>query len=169
VAEVVGAAPHRPERAQPRGVPERQRLEAGVDRLGALQMQDGRGRPIVVAGRIELGDGADDADLARRLQRQQPAGRPGGERRGIGMSDGRRQLYLQHAVIARDRNPAIVGRGGEDREDGPAHSPGTHPREIEIPPAPPGRDQVVVLLGEGIVVTIEYGDHGSNLASAART
>src|SRR5579884_1723941 len=40
VAERVRPAPHGAERAQPGGVPQLQRLERRIDRLGALEVQD---------------------------------------------------------------------------------------------------------------------------------
>src|ERR1700729_404224 len=54
VREVVRAAPHRTQRSQPRRVPEIERLERCIDRLGTLEMEHRRGGTVTVVGLIEV-------------------------------------------------------------------------------------------------------------------
>ena len=88
-AKALGRLHTGPERAQPRGVPQLERLERRVDRLGALEMQDPDRRPVVVAGRVEVGGGPGEADMAVALEREQPAGRGCGVGRRDRWSTGR--------------------------------------------------------------------------------
>ena len=130
VPERVGAAPDRAERAQPGRVPDLERVEVGVDRLGALHVEDHAERVAGQAG-VEVGDVAHEPDRAVR-RAQQPhearaeradrasgllpghAGRvrdlPAARGAGDPIAAGRRQ----HGEQAR-RQPARTRRGHRDR------------------------------------------------------
>jgi hypothetical protein len=54
-------------------MPELERLEVDVDRLGALQVDDRRENTIAQR-RVEVGAAARDAQVARALEREQPPG-----------------------------------------------------------------------------------------------
>jgi hypothetical protein len=90
VAEGVRPAPDRAQRSHAGGMPGVERRQARIDRLGALQMQhDGQG-PVGVAAvqRGAVGDHRDGA-VARGRQPVRAADRAGGERRRLGVIDGR--------------------------------------------------------------------------------
>jgi hypothetical protein len=143
VRERVRAAPDEPERAQAGRVPDLERIEVGVDRLRALEVEHDAERLAGQAG-VEVGGVADEPDRAVRgfEQPEQPraerADRAGGllpvDRRGVGdlVAAGRtldvpvagRRQHGEHArgeparAGARDRD-----RGGllvEDRRVGRA-------------------------------------------------
>ena len=109
MTEDVGAAPHRPQRTQPGGIPMVERLELGVDRLGALDVQDRGGRPF--------GVGTDGVEIGTRRarsgpRRPAPARRAGPRQRrrarGVGCAIGCAARVLTHTVVALDRVPLEI-------------------------------------------------------------
>ena len=128
LGEPVRPAPDGTERPQPRLVPERERLELGVDRLRPLDVQDGRGRQrgIVVDG-IQVRHGAGDRDLAGELERGQPARGTGRDAGGpavikrIGQRLAPQPVRIGLGVVA---GKIAVGSIGEHRED---RRPGRRP------------------------------------------
>ena len=160
VAEGVGAAPDRAERAQPGGVPELQRLEIGVDRLGALEVQDrDRGRAALDA-RVEVGDRAGDHDLALRARARSRRPPPRSRARlpaswPTGSASGSDRPVGAEGCGA----PVLPGRRREDGEDPAAHPALAHPRQVEVAALAPAREVLVVLSRQCVVVTVEDGNH----------
>jgi hypothetical protein len=136
--------------------------DAGVDRLGALEVQDHRERALVATA-VQRGDvgGHYDRAVARRRQRVRPADRAGGE--------GRRLRVVDRAGIGHlPRRPVDdhLGRGRwcVDREQAagePARA-GTGKVEVALGQAGEevrGRAAVGLQLAERVVVTVEDGRH----------
>ena len=161
--EPVRPAPHRAERAQPRLVPERERLQLRVDRLGPLDVQHGRRRQrrIVVRG-VEVRGRAGDRDRARQLERGQPAGGAGRYPRRPAVLERIGQRLAPQAVLlgVRPRVREIAaGAVGEHREDRAPDAARAHPRKIEVAARLAGGELRVLIGGERIVVSIEHGPH----------
>ena len=159
MGEGVGTAPHQAERAQPGRVPGVERLEAGIDRLSALEVQDSGRWPLAVVGRVQIGDRARDPHLAGPLARQQPSCgrcRVGGR---LGLADRRREGDLGDAVGAFNQRPVVTRGGREDGEDRSAHAACAHPRKIEMAVRTAGRQAGVVVPGQRIIVAVKYRQH----------
>ena len=116
VGERVRPAPHRPQRAQARGVPELERLERGVDRLGALVVHDRR-EHAVLAGGVEVRDRADDPQVAVALEAEQPPGRLRRGGRGDLRPDRCGELDLHPAAAAVEVDALGARRRREQGED----------------------------------------------------
>ena len=149
--EVVGAAPDRAERAQAHRVPGGQRFEAGVDRLGALEVEDGDRRRALGERRVDVGDPARDGQLAGPLEREEaPRRGSASARRGL-VGDRLGERFGEDAAGASSTEPKTIvgvlpGRGGEHREDAAAHPARAHPRQVEVAVLAPGGEPRVVLL-----------------------
>ena len=117
VGKRVRPAPRRADRPQPERVQRRQQLEAGVDRLGALDVHDGDDflAELEVAGR------ARHAQRSRPLEREQLAdAREGVADREV-VLDGRLRLAVGRIA---------VGVRREDREEAAREPAGTGTREV---------------------------------------
>ncbi len=148
-------APHQAERAQAGRVPEVERLEPRIDRLGPLEVQHRDRRSVIAVRGVDVRDLARDAHVPGALERQQAPGDGGRVRGGLGVSDGRRELELEHAVGSRERLAAGALGGREDREDAAAHTAGAHPRQVEVPARTTVDDAVVIRARERVVVPVE--------------
>ena len=136
---------------------------AGVDRLGALQVQHRHRRPVVVgSSAIEIRDDRATRTKPVALERQQPP--RGGARVGGGhrVLHRRRGLELDHAVVTRHPDLARAPvRGREHREDRPADAAGAHPRQVEVAAVAPASEQRMVLARQRVVVPVENRHHGA--------
>ena len=157
VGERVAAAPDRSERAQAHRVPGLQRGQPRIDRLRALEMQDGDGWSLAAPGAIDVGDRARDADEVAAFQREQPPGRLGRVRRGHLAGDGVDLRELDDRAVALQVSDRLAARRGEDREDAAAQAAGAHPRQIEMAAVAPAGERGVVLAREHVVVPVEDG------------
>jgi len=129
-------------------------------------MQNGDRWSIAVARGVDVGNRTGNPQLAGSLQVQQSAGRPGGERRSVGMRHRRCGGDLQHPIVTLHRGPGIISGRGEHGEDSATHPAGPHPREIQMTPRATAGDQCVIRASECIVVTVEDRDHGCTLPVA---
>ena len=160
VGEVVGPAPDRSQRPQSRCVPQVERLELGVDRLGALEVQHRGRRAVPGFGRVEVCDRPRDRDVPAALEAREPAGSSRGVRRRLRMRNLRREFDRERPVRLRDGFPLVVLlRRREDREDCPSHASGLHPRDVEMAVFTSRGERLVALRGQRVVVSVEYGRH----------
>jgi hypothetical protein len=162
VGERVRAAPHRPERAQARRVPELERLQRRVDRLGALVVDDRR-EHAVRARRVEVGDRAHDPQVAVALEAEQPSGRLRRRRRGDLGPDRRRELDLHAAAVGVEVDVLGARRRREQGEDPARQAARAGAREVDVPAVAAGGEVGRVLAGDRVVVAVEDGDHAANV------
>ena len=111
-------------------------------------------------GGIEVGDGSRDPHLPGPLERQQPSCRRRGKGGRLGLADGFGQRDLDDIVGAGHEGPLIPRRRGEDGEDGGPHASLAHPGQVEMTTGTAGHEPGVILSGQRVVVTVEYGEHG---------
>ena len=143
VGERVRPAPRGADRAQPERVERGQQLEAGVDRLGALDVHDGEH----VLAELEVAGRARHPHRSRPLEREQLA--DAGERVGDGelVPDGRLRLAVGRIA---------VGVRREDREEAAREPAGAGAREVEVPFLRRVRERVVA--DQHVVVSVEDRD-----------
>ena len=120
VGERVRPAPRRADRAQPERVQRGQQLEAGVDRLGALDVHDGEDG----AAELEVAGRARHAHRSRPLEREQLADARERVADGEVVLDGRLRLAVGRIA---------VGVRREDREEAAREPAGAGAREVEVP------------------------------------
>jgi hypothetical protein len=138
-------------------VPEVERVEPRVDRLGALEVHDG-GEHAVGARGVEVARRAREPDVAVALQREQAAGHRGRVRRRQVGADRRRERHVEAPVGRRLERRVVARRVGEQREDAARQAARPRPRQVEVA-AGPARDEAVrVLAGEDVVVAVEDRD-----------
>ena len=125
VAERVRPAPRDPERAQPARVQRGQVLEAGLDRLGALDVHDRPDRP----GELEVAALAHDAQRPLGLEREQLVD-PGVRRRERQIVRDRRLGLNVGAALGVEREAVGVRR--EDREEAAREPAGASALEVEV-------------------------------------
>ena len=135
---------------------ELERVQAGIDRLGALDVGHG-GEDARLASGIEVARGAGDRHVARALEREQAADRAGDEPGRQLLADRRGRLPVRRLVARRGRE------GGEDPA---AEAARAGPREVDVPALPPRREAVRVLAGERVVVAVEHRQHRAHGGSA---
>ena len=131
-ANALGRLHTGPSERRPGLVPQAERFELGVDRLGALEVQHRRRRAVVGTGRVEVRRRAGDAHVAASLELDQPARRRRRIAGGEVVLDLRRRQDLDHSVVALDHLMLVARRRREHREDRAAHPTRAHPRDVEV-------------------------------------
>src|SRR6185312_8944893 len=113
-----------------------------------------------LAGGVELARAADEPNVPVALEREQAPGGAGRVRRRDVLADRLVELGL-HASVGSDREVRLVLAGGrrEQREDPAGEAAGAGPREIEMALGTAAGEVGRVVAGEGVVVTVEDGDH----------
>jgi hypothetical protein len=147
-------------------VPEVEGLQAGIDRLGALEVQHGREDAVGERG-VEVARRAGEAHVAVAVQTGQPPGGARRERVGDVRPDRRARLDPHAAVRLGLEGRVVAGRRGEHGEDASGQAARACARQVEVPARAP-RDEVGgVLAGQGVVVAVEDGDRGPGTARRA--
>jgi hypothetical protein len=165
VAEGVGTAPHRSERANPGGVPGVERGQIGADGLGTLEVQPD-GQRAVGARPVELLDAAHDRHrpVARGCQRVRPPDRAEGEDRRVGGVDRVGVALLPGRAV--DVQVARR-RGGVDREQAAGEAAGASARQVDIALRQAGQEALRWIVGrlqraQRVVVAVEDGGQVSS-------
>ena len=161
VAERVGAAPDRAERAQAR---RRTRARAPA-RPGSIASAPSRcsdrREHAVLAGGVEVGDRADDPQVAVALEAEQPPGGPRRGARGDLRADRRGERRLRsRRPRGRSRAPA-PGDGVKRAKIPPPRPPARGARQVDVPAGAAGAKSRRVVARERVVVAVEDGDHAA--------
>ena len=133
VAEGVGPAPHQAERAQAGLIEDLERVEPGIDRLGALDVKD-RGEHAALEAIPQLGDRAHHLEppAGGALVAKQARGERPGEALGAHHARRRRKPELMVARrAARARSGGAPGRR-EQGEEAASEAAFLGPRQIEM-------------------------------------
>ncbi len=168
VAEDVGAAPDRADRAQARGIEHVEEVELLVDGLGAFDVEHG-GDGAARHGGADVGGRAAHGELAVRggLEPEQQADLMHGHATGEVHRQLGRQRYIRH-VAPRGEVGALVGRGAEHREHAAREAAGLGLGQIDMAGAAAleefgdriGRG-VLHQAEQGVVVAIEDGEESA--------
>ncbi len=152
---------HRPAQATAQArarVPEIQRLERRIDRLGSLEVQHRYRRPIVTTCHVDVGDLARHAHLPGALECKQT---PGWDRArvcgGLGVIQGVRETRTRAPRRASRGTGSMLAFWGwrEDCKDPSPHTAEPHPRQVEVAARAARGDRVVVVPRERVVVPVE--------------
>ena len=163
VAEDVGAAPDRSERAQPHSVEPVQHGKPGIDRLDAFEMHD-RGDAAIRHGGPDVGDGPADSQRPGGVERGHDSGLCQRDRGGVRrVKLGRKRDIV--AWLGHCGAPAVViglARRNPHGEEpaGESAAPRLAKVERRVIPAGEGRNRIIGMQGmkpgEGVIMPVEH-------------
>ena len=173
VAEDVGAAPDRPNGAEPGGVEHVEEVQVCVDGFGALDVEDG-GKRAARHGGADVGGAAADGDRAVRGRLE--AEQQGNLVRGHAAREVHRQLGRErrvgHVTGGGEIGP-LVGRGAEHGEHAASEIAGPRLGQVDMA-GPAALEEARHRIGRGVlhqaeedvVVAVEDGGRGQGLSQA---